>query len=143
MSQIGYKKSFYPCLEPQPSLLLLGFQRSLDSRLAWPLFCSLCESGPRAAMLLDSVSKSRTNPFPGREAKTLLLCPVFLWFDCHFEFARLENSGETCKSRPSESVSPRRDEQGLAQIPNARKPSPRRRGARLSEHVSPERDPSA
>jgi len=49
----------------------------------------VCESGPRAAMLLDSVSKSRTNPFPGREAKTLLLCPVFLWFDCHFEFARL------------------------------------------------------
>jgi len=57
-----------------------------------------------------------------------------------------ENSGETCKSRPSEPVSPRRDEQGFAQTllreRSPRRPayyferasiSPRREGSRLSE----------
>jgi len=88
-------------------------------------------------------------------------------------------SAETCKSRPSESVSPRRNETGSSPKAPARKvaqatrstfwasehlaqaigvwskrdpallpaspfePSPRRKGARLSEHISPERDPSA
>jgi len=91
----------------------------------------------------------------------------------------VKNSDETCKSRPSESISPRRDETGSSPKFFARNVaraarstferagnSPKREGsrlseipccpcpcfwrsrlgegeARLSEHVSPERDPSA
>ena len=69
---------------------------------------------------------------------------MLVWFV--FMAVAVKNSGETCQSRPSESISPRRDETGSSPKFFARKVaqatrltferaanSPRREGSRLSE----------
>ncbi|QCD86024.1 hypothetical protein DEO72_LG3g545 [Vigna unguiculata] len=50
---------------------LLGFQRSSDSRLAWPLFCSLANRVLELLCSLVLCRKTCADPFPGESrAKT-------------------------------------------------------------------------